>query len=76
MRLTGKIKGKRKEIIYAGDLGNAAAGTGDIARAWAFNKVYHLINKMTLQGANDADKRQINSLSRKYGIQTPYAVED
>lgn len=76
MRLVGEIGGRTKEIIHAMDMGKAEKGGPDIAKAWAFNKIYYLISRMTLEGQSEALKREVRDLSRKYGIQTPYDIEE
>jgi hypothetical protein len=72
MRLLGEFGGRKKEIIYAGDLAKAEKGGPEIARAWAFNKIYYLISRITLEGPDPRLEEEIRALSRRFGIQTPY----
>lgn len=76
MRLVGEGGGKTKEIIFAGDLEKAEKGTREIARSWAFNKIYYLISRMTLEGPGKAAKREIQSLSDRFNLRTPYDFEE
>ncbi|MDD5217085.1 MAG: VWA domain-containing protein [Candidatus Omnitrophica bacterium] len=72
MRILGDINGSTKEFIFSYDLAKAAQGTEDIARQWAFNKIYHLISQITAEGYNEGAFQEIRELSRKFGIRTPY----
>ncbi|MFH1877274.1 MAG: hypothetical protein ABH883_00495, partial [Candidatus Omnitrophota bacterium] len=77
MQLLGEINGRIKEIIYKGSLKNADAGGEDIAREWAFRKIYHLISQNTMGLGDPAVlRKEIESLSRKYNITTPYDIEN
>lgn len=75
MQLLGDIDGKTKELVFSRALSEAKPGSEDIKTAWAFNKVYHLIGRMTEKGESPEIRAQISQLSRQYGIQTPYSVE-
>lgn len=76
LQLLGEIGGEVKEIILAGDLAKASPGTGEIAKNWAFNKIYHLISRMTMEGPKEELKAEVRELSRRYGIRTPYDIAD
>ncbi len=76
MQILGDIGGETKEVIFAGDLAKAEHGTRDIAVAWAFNKVYHLIGRMTAEGPAPELKAQIQDLARRFDIRTPYDLAD
>ena len=77
MQLLGEIGGQTKELIFKRSLSEAEDGGEDIARQWAFRKIYYLISRDTL-GANDKARLlgQIDELSRKYNIITPYNIEE
>ena len=47
-------------------------GTSEIAREWAFRKIYSLIGEMCLEGETPERLSTIRALAEKYGIQTPY----
>jgi uncharacterized protein YegL len=77
MQLLGEIKGQTKEFIYKGSLAGAEKGGEEIAREWAFRKIYYLISQITM-GMGDPRflRREINKLSKKYNIITPYDLEE
>jgi uncharacterized protein YegL len=77
VQLLGVIGGQTKEFIYKGSLKKAEAGGEDIAKEWAFTKVYHLISQLTM-GMGDPVllRKEMQGLSRKYGIVTPYDIKD
>ncbi|MBD3426479.1 MAG: VWA domain-containing protein [Candidatus Omnitrophica bacterium] len=76
VQILGQMNGDTKEFIFKSSLLEAERGGADIAREWAFRKIYYLISRNTM-GAGDPEllRRQINHLSRKYGIITPYDIE-
>lgn len=75
MQLLGDIDGQTKELIFTRSLKESPPGTDAIMRGWAFNKIYHLISELTTRGPDPEIQGQIESLSRRYGIQTPYSPE-
>jgi uncharacterized protein YegL len=76
-QLLGQMNGETKEFISKGSLRDAEKGNKDIAQEWAFRKIYYLISQNTM-GIGDPRRlrREIEELSRKYGIITPYDIED
>lgn len=72
IRILGDSGGKTKEFIYTYDLAEAQKGNENIAREWAFNKVYDLITRMILRGPTAEDKEQIKTLIRDYNLSIPY----
>ncbi|MGH7197487.1 MAG: hypothetical protein ACREH5_01940 [Candidatus Omnitrophota bacterium] len=75
MQLLGDVKGQTKELIFARSLKEAQKGGPEIMQGYAFNKIYYLINRLTEEGSNPALLYEIQSLSRRYGITTPYSPE-
>ena len=75
MQLLGDVDGKTKELIFTRALKDAKSGTEEIKRGYAFNKIYCLISRMTAESQTPGLLSQIESLSRQYGIQTPYSSE-
>ncbi len=75
MQLLGDIDNKTKELIFTRGLKDAQKGTEEIKRGYAFNKVYHLISRMTSEGETPALRAEVDTLSRKYGVDTPYSSE-
>ena len=72
LQILGDAEGKTKEFIFGYDLLKAQKGTREIARFWAFNKVYDLISRMTLSGPNAEDKKVIQQLVQDYELSIPY----
>jgi uncharacterized protein YegL len=77
MQLLGEINGTTKELIFEKALSEAEPGDEQIAREWAFRKIYYLISRITM-GRGDSGKlrSEIERLSQKYNITTPYDIED
>ncbi len=77
MQLLGEINGTTKELIFEKALSEAESGDEQIAREWAFRKIYYLISRITM-GRGDSGKlrSEIERLSQKYNITTPYDIED
>jgi len=75
VRILGEAEGRTKELIFTYDLRAAPQGTADISRYWAFNKIYHLIGQMTIEGYSEAHIAEIRQLTEKYKIEIPYEVE-
>jgi hypothetical protein len=73
MRLLGKAGPERKDILFAKDLRDAEGGGPEIARGWAFSKIYHLIGEISRVGETPELVAQVRQLSRDYGIRTIYS---
>lgn len=77
MQLLGEIAGMTKEFIFKQSFSDATAGNADIAREWAFRKIYYLISRNTMGlGSPSRLRAEIDMLSKKYDITTPYDIED
>lgn len=74
-RIYGQSGGSKKEFIVSEDFSKMPAGNQDIARAWAFNKVYYLISKLTLEGPNPQDLNEIKRLLAKFDLKIPYDID-
>jgi Ca-activated chloride channel family protein len=72
MRLTGQAGVEDKEIIFRADLEQAQTGDPDIARMWAFRKIYHLIGEIVRAGEQPELIEELRRLSREYRIATSY----
>lgn len=72
MRLTGNAKDKKKEVIFKTNLKKAATGDEEIARNWAFERIYFLIGEICRSGEKPELLEELRALSRKYGIITSY----
>ncbi len=72
MRLVGRGGDNRKELVYRADLEKAQTGDADIARNWAFRRIYYLIGVICEQGERPELLAELRRLGRQYGIQTSY----
>jgi Ca-activated chloride channel family protein len=72
MRLTGQAGPSGKEVVFQADLSEAARGDQDIARNWAFDRVYYLIGETTRVGETPELLSEIRALAKQYNIQTSY----
>ncbi len=75
MQLLGDIDDDTKELIFTRSLAKAEDGPADIMKGYAFNKIYHLISRVTTEGQNPALLKEIQDLSKRYGITTPYSPD-
>jgi len=73
MRLTGTVNGQKKELVFKREFAEADKGGDEIARMWAFKKIYKLIADVCQQGATPQLVEQIRSLSQRYEIATAYS---
>ncbi|MCA9393877.1 MAG: VWA domain-containing protein [Candidatus Omnitrophica bacterium] len=72
LQLVGNVEGKVTEFVIESSLHEAAEGTQDIAKNWAFNKIYELIGQLREGEDNTQLIEQIRALSKRYKIRTPY----
>ncbi|MCC6695062.1 MAG: VWA domain-containing protein [Candidatus Hydrogenedentes bacterium] len=72
LRLTGRAGAKEKEVVFQADLAEAARGDRDIARNWAFRKIYYLIGEMTRLGETPDLLTELRALAKEYNIRTSY----
>ena len=75
MQLLGDVDGETKELIFTRSLNEAKKGSEDVMKGYAFNKIYYLISQLTTQGHDPNLVKQIETLSRRYGITTPYSPD-
>lgn len=71
-RLLGDIKGTTHEFLVETDIATAPQGSADIAKGWAFNRIYDLISQMKYRQDNGAILNEIKELSEKFKMETPY----
>lgn len=72
LQLVGDVKGKVTEYVVQADLNNAPVGDDSIAKNWAFNKIYELIGQLKDGQDNSQLLAEIEALSKRYKIKTPY----
>ncbi|MFC1808166.1 hypothetical protein ACFL0T_07390 [Candidatus Omnitrophota bacterium] len=75
LQLLGDLNEQTNEFIVVGSLKDASKGSVDIAKGWAFNKIYYLIGLLEYDKDNKDIIDEINSLSERFGIETPYSRE-
>lgn len=73
LQVLGNSMAGIKEFIVNADLKKASAATKDIARQWAFHKVYFLIGQLKSNEPNADLIREIDNLCGKFDIVTPYS---
>jgi len=71
----GDLEGETNEFMIIGSLDKAIESNADIAKNWAFNKIYHLIGLMKPNKQNTKIIDEINYLCKKFNIQTPYSKQ-
>ena len=75
IRLAGDVAGERKEMVFEETFG---AGRGEdnafIAALWATRKVGYLLEEIRLHGENPELKEEVITLSKEFGIMTPYTA--
>ncbi|MEW6234564.1 MAG: VWA domain-containing protein [Candidatus Omnitrophota bacterium] len=75
LRLVGEAFDERKEMIVELAVPERDNGTYDIARDWAFRKIYNLVGKMVEEGERPEYLQEIEQLSRTYRVVTPYSEQ-
>ena len=81
MQLLGDVEDQTKELIFSRSLAEAEKGGPEIMKGYAFNKIYHLISRVTAEGGavgatgRSPLLREIQSLSQRYGVTTPYSPD-
>ncbi len=73
MRLAGNAESKEKEVIFLADFAKSVQGDEQIARSWAFQKIYYLIGEVCRVGEKPELMGEIQQLSKKYNIRTIYS---
>jgi len=71
MTLRGNVSGEQKKFNYDAEF--AASENNDfLSHLWATRKIGYLMDEIRLHGENDELKDEIISLSKKYGVMSPY----
>lgn len=70
--VTGKVRGLPFSFSKSGIIPANGANHDFIPSLWATRKIGWMLEEIRLRGENDELKSEIVSLSRKYGIITPY----
>ncbi len=70
-RIVGSDGRKRHELIFSRRFESARPAAPELSRAWAAQKIYALIGRLT-DSDDPAVRTRIAALSERYGIETPY----
>jgi Ca-activated chloride channel family protein len=73
LQIRGEVQQDKKEFIVTASLKDAPLGDKQIARDWAFHKIYYLISQLKFNENNGVINREINDLCTKFHIITPYS---
>lgn len=73
LQFLGDLKGELNEFIIVGSLEDAEQGGEEIARNWAFNRIYHLIGTFEYGSENAEIIEEIKALCKKFNLKLPYA---
>ncbi len=72
IQIRGDMAQDKKEFIVSASLKSALAGDKQIARDWAFHKIYYLIGELKYNENNKALFDAIDALCSQFHIITPY----
>jgi Ca-activated chloride channel family protein len=72
IRLKGTINNNKRELVYEGTFTKADTGNDFIPRLWAVRRVGYLLEEIKLHGEAKELKDEVITLSKAYGIMTPY----
>jgi len=72
VRLTGTVKGEKRDFAYDAEFPEAAMENKFISHLWAQRKIAYLLDEIRLHGENQELVDEIVRLSKEYGIATPY----
>jgi hypothetical protein len=73
LQVRGDTATEKKEFLVTASLQEATVGDRQIARDWAFHKVYYLISQLKFNENNEALIDAIDDLCSKFQIITPYS---
>jgi len=77
LRLIGEAFDEQKEILLEIPIPERDTGTYEIARDWAFHKIYHIVGQMVEEESEKPEYLdEIRNLSRTYRVVTPYSEEN
>ena len=75
LRLVGEAFDEKKELVLELPVPERDNGTYEIARQWAFHKIYNIVGRMVVEGERPELLDEIRFLSRTYRIVTPYSEQ-
>jgi len=72
LQILGQVGGRTKEFVLKKKFSDSDGTDPNVARVWAFNKIYYLIGRMAVEGQSPQIVEQIKYLSKKYDVRSPY----
>jgi Ca-activated chloride channel family protein len=75
IQIRGDMAQGKKGFIVSANLQDALAGDKQIARDWAFHKIYYLIGELKYNENNKALIDAIDDLCTQFHIITPYSIK-
>jgi Ca-activated chloride channel family protein len=74
VRLSGKVGGERRSFEFPAELAGPGSSSGYdfVEKLWAVRRVGFIIDQIDLNGPNRELTDELVSLSKKYGLLTPY----
>ena len=72
IRLSGEIGGKKRSFTYKAEFPRKDEEADFIPRLWATRKIGYLLDQIRLHGEDKELKDEVISLSKEYGVVTPY----
>ncbi len=74
VKIAGKVGAERRTLEFDADLAERGRGSSYdfVERLWAIRRVGFIIDQIDMNGQNKELTEELVSLSRKYGILTPY----
>jgi len=72
MQILGQVGSRTKEFIFKKKFSESDDADPEVARVWAFKKIYYLIGRMAVEGQSPDIIEQIQRLAQKYNVRSPY----
>ncbi len=72
LRILGEARGEQKEFIIELPFPDTDNGPENLPQLWAFRKIYDLIGQMCQEGESPERLAEIQRISQRYGVRTPY----
>lgn len=73
VRLVGEAFDEQKEMIKTIPIPARDNASFDLAREWAYHKIYHLVGQIVEEGEQASLLDEIQRISRTYNVVTPYS---
>lgn len=73
-QVEGESATGRHDMVFKIDLDEADAGDPALRRQWAWQRILHVMSRY-IGNRSQADRQELQQLSRDYGIQIPYKLD-